>query len=174
MKHIPLTGGRFAIVSDRDYARLSKLKWSAWLNKQSGIWYAQHTPKCARRLRLSPILMHRLVKAAHGQQIDHRNRNGLDNRRCNLRVCSPSQNQWNSTSKPHSSRYKGVCLVKRARVPTWRAQIMAHGQAFDLGWYRNEEEAARAYDASARRLFGSFARTNEDMGLLLAPLLLRA
>lgn len=95
--------------------------------------------------------------------IDHKNGNGLDNRRSNLRFCTNAQNQhnqrkWGSRSgKPLSSRYKGVSWHRRGH---WRAKIQAQGKRRYLGQFQSEEAAARAYDRAARELHGEFAVLN--------------
>jgi len=106
--------------------------------------------------------LHRLLlpTALH---IDHINRDGLDNRRANLREVTPRQNSLNSGPRGGESRFKGVSryFVRKGR-PTerWVATIGCLGEHRSLGHYATEEEAARVYDAEARRLFGAYAYTN--------------
>ena len=155
MKEIPLTQGKLAIVDDEDYVWLSQFNWHAVGN------YA------VRRVRLNPPInglrqgvqfMHRVImEAPHGVLIDHRNRNPLDNRRCNLRFATVSQNLMNMRkADAKRSRYKGVAYGKEG----WQSQIMKDGQSRWLGYFASEIEAARAYDAAARELFGEFAFLN--------------
>lgn len=96
--------------------------------------------------------------------IDHRNGNGLDNRKTNLRVATRQQNSMNrkKVSKKTSSLYKGVCRIKR--VHPWRAQITYNEVSIYIGLYKTEEEAARAYDKKATELFGEFAKLNFPEG----------
>jgi len=105
--------------------------------------------------------MHRfLMQPPPGMQIDHINGDGLDNRRCNLRLATNTQNRRNG--KAHSdgtSRFKGVCWDKfRGR---WRADITFENRSIHLGRFHSETDAAIAYDAAARDLFGEFARLNQ-------------
>ena len=89
-----------------------------------------------------------------GLMRDHINRNGLDNRRANLRFVTPQENSWNS--KPKSSQpYKGVS----ARDGRWIARIGYNGAIY-LGRFDSAEEAARAYDAKACELRGEYAYLN--------------
>ncbi len=103
--------------------------------------------------------MHRLIVGAKaGISIDHINGNTLDNRKCNLRIATPSQNSMNQRIKEHSSHYKGVTWHRQHGK--WYAQLKHNQHLNFLGLFLNEEDAARAYDAKAKELFGEFARLN--------------
>ena len=93
------------------------------------------------------------------RQGDHRNHNGLDNRRDNLRICTHAQNQHNQNPQLNcSSMYKGVYWNKHNF--RWQAQIKVNGQNKHLGVFISEIDAARAYDKAAREYFREYARTN--------------
>lgn len=87
--------------------------------------------------------------------VDHINRNPLDNRRSNLRLCSISQNNMNRQATSRSG-FKGVS----PNGSGWAAHIKRDRKVRHLGTYRTKEEAARAYDAAAKSLFGEFAFLN--------------
>lgn len=103
------------------------------------------------------------------QVVDHKNHNGLDNRRDNLRVATVGQNMANLRKKRGtSSRFKGVSAVPRAHDIGWCARIKINNRSKHLGYYDTEEEAAAAYDIAAVACHGEeFAMTNEKLGLLL-------
>jgi hypothetical protein len=98
--------------------------------------------------------LHRII-FDDGKLRDHRNGDGLDNRRRNLRVATVSQNNANSHSTA-ASGYRGVYR----HAAQWRAAISVQGQLFYPGSFDDPILAARAYDAAARKHFGEFARLN--------------
>ena len=159
MKYIELTQGKRAIVDDEDYEELSKYGWYTYKHRHT--WYAsRHAPKPGGGQ--TTHAMHRAIMGLeHGDGIavDHRNHDGLDNRRDNLRRAIPSQNQQNRRpDKRGASQYKGVSWHKL--TPCWRAKIQYDNKTLHLGVFDNEIEAARAYDAAARKHFGEFACCN--------------
>lgn len=157
MKQIQLTQGKVAIIDDDDFALVSKHKWYAKEDKES--WYAR------TRINNKPVYMHRLIlDAPRGKPVDHINRNGLDNRRSNIRLCTQSENQRNMRSRGGSSKFKGVSWHKRSNK--WRAKCTLNGKSIHVGVFENEEDAARAYDSTVLNKFGEFAKTNKMLGLL--------
>ncbi|MHC4260562.1 MAG: hypothetical protein ACYSTF_09170 [Planctomycetota bacterium] len=156
MKKIPLTQGKFAIVDAEDYERLNRHKWQAqW---RFGTFYAK------RKLGRSTHYMHReILNPPHGLSCDHKDHNGLNNQKSNLRLCTQGQNVRNRRpNKNSSSRYKGVTRNRRRRKSTgsWRAQIRFNGKLRHLGIFKNEVDAAVAYDRKAVELFRDFAWLN--------------
>lgn len=107
-------------------------------------------------------LLHRLItRVPVGRQIDHKNRDQLDNRRSNLRIATPSQNSANKVARGISG-LKGVHDTRRSpplKKP-WAAHIQSQGKKKNLGYFATAEEAGRAYDAAALELFGEFAVLN--------------
>lgn len=97
----------------------------------------------------------------YGMKTDHVNRNTLDNRRSNLRVCTHSQNLANSVRAINNrSGKKGVCWKKENNK--WCVQIGYHGVRTHVGYYDSIEDAAMAYDNKAKELFGEFAYINTE------------
>lgn len=106
MSHkIPLTQGKFAIVSDADYKRLSKYKWHAHRDKNGILFYAERYDK---KRKPHIVKMHReIMKPPKGLVVDHRNGDGLDNRRSNLRVCTTAENNEYSRKRLARKSRKG-------------------------------------------------------------------
>jgi len=156
-REVPLTQEKVAIVDDADFARVMEHRWCAMRNRSN--WYAVRggsTEDGKRRL----LSLHRfLLEAGPDQEVDHRNGNGLDCRRTNLRLCTRGQNARNSRRpRDNTTGYKGVALIKK--TGRYVAQISVERRHFYLGVFDSAEEAARSYDEAARRLHGEFARVN--------------
>lgn len=99
-----------------------------------------------------------ILNAPTGAHVDHINGDPFDNRRCNLRLCTAGENNRNQRAQRGStSRFKGVSARLDGR---WMAQICASGNSQYIGIFRDEDEAARAYDTRARELHGEFAAVN--------------
>ena len=149
---VPLNAGAIAIVDAIDVDLVRPFNWT--FNRA----YAM-----AHEVRGRTMYMHRLIAGIHGVGrrivVDHVNGDGLDNRRANLRICSQAENGRNmSTSRPHSSRFKGVSWY--ANYQKWEAYGHLGGRKVRLGYFTDEVDAGRAYDAFAREHYGEFARLN--------------
>ncbi len=155
MRKIKLTKGYYAILDDDDFTRLGQFKWSA-LEAKNGVIYA------VRYDRDEFVFLHREVMGTRDPSvmIDHRNRNGLNCTRRNLRFCTNSLNSANRIKSrcPASSFFKGVSWDKINRK--WRADIQVNYKRLNLGRFCSEKEAARAYNAAAKKYFGEFASVN--------------
>lgn len=155
-KEIRLTQGKVTVVDDADFDWLNQWRWYAG---KSGSTYYAVRPKQQRNKR-SLIFMHReILKPPENRETDHKDGNGLNNQRYNLRVATHTQNQCNARKrKGTTSRFKGV-YWDRLRSK-WRAQIKIGGKEFHLGRFLSETEAAQSYNIAAKKYFGEFARTN--------------
>lgn len=151
---------KVALVDDDDYRELSRHNW--YLHPRGYAICYQHT---ARPRNKRNIFLHNyLMKPGPGLQVDHKNRNKLDCRRDNLRLCTQSENHGNKP-KPagkHTSKHKGVSFD--AATGKWFSLICCRGKNHFCGRYSNETDAALAYDTKARELFGEFALTNFPVG----------
>lgn len=155
---IPLTRGLFTIVDDEDHAALVVMKWHA--SGDPGRLYACHRVSNNETLR-----MHRVILGAvAGQIVDHVDGDTLNNSRSNLRLCTQRQNSCNRVrgardGRP-TSRFKGVYFDRG----WWRAKLLVAEKQTYLGYFRTEEQAARAYDRAALLAHGEFARLNFSRG----------
>jgi len=150
MKLIFLTQGKFSKIDDSDYENVSKMKWHA--ASINGSWYARRTTKSGS------VGLHQFLCPGWAL-VDHTNQDGLDNQRHNLRDASHAQNSANKRkTKRGSSRFKGVYWYSDKKK--WRAQVQKGGKLTFLGYFDDETDAARAYDAEARNQFGEFASPN--------------
>jgi hypothetical protein len=157
-KLIPLTQGQFAIVDNQDYDWLNQWKWHAQKGKTT--YYATRVDYSNGKKNRKLIFMHKVILGI-GPEItgDHIDRNGLNNRRSNLRKATHSQNMCNRISfKASSSKYKGVGIHKSTNK--WAAYIRKNNVQKHLGLFDTEEEAAIAYNEAALTLHGEFALLN--------------
>lgn len=158
MRQIELTQGKVGLVDDNDYAGLNQVRWCA--HKNQGSWYAVRSSPRGSIAGKHTILMHRVIlDAKPSQDIDHIDGNGLNNQRGNLRFCTDSENQCNSKKRRGcSSQYKGVAWNRGNGK--WMAYIRVLGKRIHLGYFEEEEDAAKVYDAAAVEHFRQFARPN--------------
>jgi hypothetical protein len=145
----------YALVDPDDLPMLSAYTWAAVRGYKDIFYATAETVIDGRRRR---VYMHRVILAApSGACVDHINHDGLDNRRANIRLATTTQNAANMRARGRSA-YKGVAW--RSDRGYWRAQIKMNGKNTNLGGFATEIEAARAYDAAARVVFGEFACLN--------------
>lgn len=144
---VPLTQGKFAIISTEDSDRVLDHKWHA--RTTGGIWYAVNKNKG---------LLHRFILDYPEGPVDHINGDGLDCQRSNMRLVSYSQNRMNSRlNSRNKSGFRGVSWNKNESK--WQASICLNGKATWLGYYEDINDAASAYAAAAEELFGEYRRT---------------
>ena len=159
-RRIPLTQGKYAIVDPDDYEQLTSHKWYAARCKNT--FYAGRHTKTGKDGKRIYIKMHRVVlKPPRGLIIDHINRNGLDNRKANLRIVTYAQNCLNRPyiNRPNSpSKYKGVTWHKAQSK--WVVQICYNGMHKNVGYFHDEIEAGKAYDKAAKKHHKEFAVLN--------------
>jgi hypothetical protein len=171
MKEIILPTGHIAIVDDDDYERVSAHKWAVLDNHGRGFYARANLKVSSTPRKYESLLMHRFISGAvRGQVADHINRNGLDNRKENLRVATRSTNAANSKHRADrsTSPYRGVYKIGKI-TKKYEAQLRADGVLHRLGRYLDPKEAALAYDYAAGHYFGEFAVKNNAQGESYEP-----
>jgi hypothetical protein len=162
VREIPLSKGYIALIDECDFERVAQYKWTVVLGYGD---VRNRTPYAYRADRSTGkqvnILLHRFIlNAPKGMRVDHKDLNGLNCTRKNLRLCTASQNQHNRDKQANNtSGYKGVSSsgVKAGR---FRAVIRVNDRTRHLGVFDTALEAARCYDEAAARLHGEFAKLN--------------
>lgn len=153
MKTIDLTKDKKAVVDDSDFAELSKHKWHAI--KSRNTFYARRTDYANGK---KAIYMHIVVLGnKDGFMVDHRNGNGLDNRRPNLRFATNSQSAVNQkTRNDNTSGCRGVHWHKGSGK--WQARIRVNQKYQTLGTFLRIDDAIQAYQNAAKLHFGDYRR----------------
>lgn len=152
---IPLTRGKFAIIDMDDLEFVMRYTWVHRDANKARNGYARAYMGNKRR----ELGMHNyIMPCPEGMVIDHVNGDGLDNRKINLRICTPAQNIRNRVKfkGKTASRFKGVFRNGKR----WGSKIAFEGKVHWLGVFSTEEEAGRAYNSKAIELHGDFASIN--------------
>jgi len=159
MKEIRLSQGKVALVDDIDFEIVSNYgKWSYCLPTGCITGYARSNKGG------SNVMLHNFImQPPEGMRVDHKDRNGLNCTRENLRLCTNTQNSANRGKQKRDklqSKYKGPFQSNIKHKRNWYSQINRRGEHYYLGTFKTEEEAARSYDEKAKELFGEFACLN--------------
>lgn len=152
-REVPLSQGLVALVDEADFAKVMAAgSWHAHFDGWT--YYARRN--VWRDGKCHTVRMHNFITG--WSYVDHVNGDGLDNRRANLRQATRGQNMANRrTPRTNRSGFKGVAKHRSGR---WQARIWHERRMRSLGLFATPEDAARAYDAAAKELFGEFARPN--------------
>ena len=160
MKKIKLTRGRFALVDDEDFEKVSKYKWQCSPSSYASSANFINSKKKRKFPGIDKIsiFLHRFIFDEYKKEnlyVDHIDGNPLNNQKFNLRYATNQQNQANSKiSKNNKSGYKGVCWDKVNKK--WIAQIMINGKSIKIGRFKSKEEAYKQYCQKGRELFREF------------------
>jgi hypothetical protein len=159
---IQLSQGKTCLIDTYDYDLVKMHRWYyAKLKKSNTGYVVASVQNNDKRITLQ---MHRLIMSVTNDKykcldIDHINREGTDNRRSNLRICTRSQNQMNKIkNRNNTTGYKGVYFKKDRNK--FIASIRFNKKNIHIGYYYTPKAAAAAYDVKAKELFGEFANTN--------------
>lgn len=161
VKEVPLTQGKVALIDVEDWERVSRYSWHI-MKGDGGLLYAY------AQIRIDGKRKHRalhrfILNMIHSPRpfLDHKNRDGLDCRKDNLRIATNSQNLTNIRMPArNTSGYKGVMRNNDSKSRPWWAQIRKDRKSYYLGAFSTAIEAALAYDDAAKRLHGEFATLN--------------
>jgi hypothetical protein len=159
-RRICLGDGLFTIVDPDIYYAIGRFKWSACGRNDDSLYVARILKKTEFG-RIKYAYLHReIMNPPKGLLVDHRNGDSLDNRRANLRLATHSQNIHNrrKIKTKTASIYIGVFFDKR--MDKWGAKIRFQNKRIYLGSFKSEIDAAKAYDAAAKKHHGDFARLN--------------
>jgi len=151
-------GEKIVLIDEEDYDLIKDYKWS--VRKHRNTFYSVANIKKDNK-RHTTIQMHRLIIGLYDERIiDHKNRNGLDNRKENLRVCTNFENAKNARKRKDgkTSKYKGVSF--RTSHDKFLSRIQVNKKRIHLGYFKNEIEAAKAYNAAALKYHGEYAYLN--------------
>jgi hypothetical protein len=161
IQHIQIADGVFATVDDDGFDELSKYCW--YLDDNGRATRVEHVYLGFKKYKSRHVRMHHDVigRPPEGLVIDHINNNRLDNRLCNLQFATQKQNSQKTIKqcRKTSSKYKGVCWDKERKK--WMAYLKTGGRRVFTKRFDTELEAARAYNAKAREVFGEFALLND-------------
>lgn len=152
---IALNKGKWVLLDIDDFYKFSTFKWFI-----STTGYAKRNLKVEKNKWKGSFMHKEILPLKSNLEVDHINGDRLDNRRDNLRGATRSQNNMNKfikTSK-NTSKYKGVCYDKNRG--TYNSKLQYNHKTINLGRYKTEEDAAKAYDKRAKELFGEFAILN--------------
>ncbi len=153
--YLTLTKGYEAIIDAADVPLVGMWNWTAKVSNTNV--YAKRNDTSQKPHRA--LYLHRAIMGApHDMEVDHRDGDGLNNSRKNLRVATHAQNSCNvKLRSSNSSGFKGACWCKRRGM--WVAHIRIKGVQTHLGYFDTAEQAHAAYSEASARLHGEFGRT---------------
>jgi len=162
-------GNKIVLVDDEDFDRVNSLKWyyhRTEYNTGKVLEYARRTSVWDSFTNKRSILLHRFILGVLDDDcfVDHKDGNGLNNQKDNIRKCTRAENNWNkSVSIKKKSKYIGVYYFKKSEkhVKTWKVYFRMNGKKLSFKGYENEIDAAMAYNEAVLKFRGPFSKLNE-------------
>ena len=164
---IPLTQGKQAIIDDADKTKIEGFQWIAV--RYYNTWYAKAYTRMGRRGKRNGIrrkgkmiYLHRLIMGFPNNHVDHKDHNGLNCQRENLREVTPSQSNMNMRMrKGNISGFRGVTILKdHRRMCPWLAQLKINGKTVFRGYFKTAIDGAKAYNKASLKYHGEFGYRN--------------
>ena len=154
---IKLTQGKWTIINEIDYDKVKQFKWHTSVPKGGKTYYARTIPPGAGKRRIS-IKLHQILRpCARYFEVDHKNRNGLDNRISNLRVVTHAENMLNKSLRlDNPTGHTGISWDKLHN--RWHAGLCLQGQAKHLGFFTCFKKALASRKAAEIKYFGSVSK----------------
>lgn len=148
ISYIALTKNQWSIIDSESLSVVGGMTW--YCHGGHGSLYATRSIKVNRECRLYRM-HHFLICVPSGMVVDHKNGNSLDNRLCNLRVCTQAENMRNlHFREPRKSGYLGVSWNKRNKV--YQARIRVNGKSFHLGTGSDPKALGDLYEAKRKEV----------------------
>jgi len=151
---IKTTQKKYFTIDERDFKKISQFRWYAVFDGYN--WYVATTIRVGNKRRLLKI--HTLImNTPRGMEVDHKDNNGLNNSRSNLRVCTHQKNCLNRRNrKDNSSGFKGVSWSIRNKK--WVARIQVNGKRFNLGYFNSKEKANEIYIKNSKKYHKEYSK----------------
>lgn len=149
--------GLYTLIHEEDYNFISKYTLYVRYVRRQDNFYAL---TC---IKSKTVPLHRIIiqEDIENKEVDHINMDGLDNRRCNLRIVTRQQNSFNQRKRVNTtSKFRGVYKRYDTKSNPYRVCITKNNITCNFGQYKTELEAALVYDREVVKLFGQFATLN--------------
>lgn len=159
MKVIELTRGQVALVDDEDFDYLNQWKWNAHRRGEKYTYYAVRTcyQNGKKTLRMHNVLASKYINDY--EELDHIDRNGLNNCKNNLRICTRGENIHNTRNRGKYAKGVDKTITKYKskngviEYIKYRARINVKGKSISLGYFKTEDEAYNAYLEASKKYY---------------------
>ena len=147
-------------LEDLDRVTNFPYTWFAKLNKSIGRYYVYASEYHPETKRCKPIFLHQFIMKANGKIVDHKNNDGLDNRKSNLRMATDKNNSTNrrSKNKNNTSGYRNVSWSER--YGKWIVQMQVNKKNTILGKFDDVHEAGKFAEEMRQKYYGEYAGKN--------------